>query len=84
MAAHHIPIHHVTFRYSELNDTHSIYDHLVAASSDHDRMIQWSVWVAVASLVALFVATVIISILCHTKTRNSSFNLYLVFLMVRT
>jgi hypothetical protein len=75
-------MHHVTFRYSELNETNSKYDHLVAAGPDSDRMLQWSVWVVVTSAVAIFVASVLTSMLCNKQTRQSGFNLYLVFLMV--
>lgn len=82
MANESSKIHHVTYRYSELNETNSIFDYLVAAGSDSDRMLQWSVWVVVTSIVALFVASVLLSILCNSKTRKSGFNLYLVFLMV--
>ncbi|GAX26780.1 hypothetical protein FisN_9Lh045 [Fistulifera solaris] len=59
-----------------------MYDHLVAAGPDSDRMLQWSVWVMVASGVAIFVASVLMSMLCNKRIRKSGFNLYLVFLMI--
>ena len=69
-------------RYSELNENSTRYDYLVAAPSDDDLVKMWTTTGSVSVFVTIFVAVVFTSVLLSKKTRQLSFNLYLVGLMI--
>ena len=67
----------------ELNETTSTrWDYLVAAPSDDQLTVMWSIWAVVFGTIALF-TSMIVSVICLSKrVRQSSFNCYLVFLFL--
>lgn len=67
-------------RRSDLNATSSRYDSLLAMPSEQQQFIMWTTWAVLALVVATFVGIVCLSVLCSSKARGRSFNLYLVFL----
>jgi hypothetical protein len=79
-----MPMNIPQFRRSESDDSPaaSRYAHLVAGVSDKESRIMWIAWFVITMLVAIFVLIVFLSVLVNRKVRKSSFNQYLLFLMV--
>lgn len=75
-------IHQLRFRESDLNETNTRYDNIVAGGSDQERFIQWTVYATIALLAATVALLVLMAILRKTNVRRQSFNLFLVFLIV--
>lgn len=76
------PLNVPPLRTWDLNENSTRYDHIVAAPSDEALVRMWAIWSALTFLVSVFVLIVFLGILSDTKARRSSFNLYLIFLMV--
>lgn len=76
------PVNMAPLRVWELDENATRYEKVVAAPSDEDRMIMWSLWGSVASFSVIPVFIVFMGILSSGKTRSSSFNQYLLFLML--
>ena len=65
-----------------LTDDSTRYDRLVAANSDADLVLSWSLWAGIAGVVGIFVILVFLSILRSRRARSNPFNMYLVYLMI--
>ena len=77
-----VPLGQPPLRQWELDSSSTRYDKLVAAPSDHDLRLIWSMWVGIQGVLSIFVATVFVSILRSKQARRNPFNVYLVYLMV--
>ena len=66
----------------DLDSNSTRYERIVAAPSDHDLRIMWSIWAGVTFLVALFTLSIFVSILSSRKVRRNEFNNYLIYLMI--
>jgi hypothetical protein len=78
-----VPLGQPIYRWSDMNDESEYWDYYVAAPDDQETLVQmWWGLGAVSLAAAVFVLTVMSSILLSPKARASSFNMYLVYLMV--
>jgi hypothetical protein len=79
-----MPMNISQFQLSESDDSPaaSRYANMVAAVSDKESHIMWISWFVISISVAIFVLIVFISVLVNRKVRKSSFNQYLLFLML--
>mmetsp|Transcript_30683 Transcript_30683/g.53028 ORF Transcript_30683/g.53028 Transcript_30683/m.53028 type:complete len:391 (+) Transcript_30683:1-1173(+) len=74
---------HIPRRTEDLNKGGSTrYDHLVAAPSDEQLVLIWSVWASIAFAVGILSFIVFLGILSSKRTCHQPFNLYLVYLMI--
>lgn len=62
------------------NSTH--YEKQVAAPSNEDMVTMWTTWYIIFYILAICTTSVFIALVCTRKVRQSSFNLFLIYLMV--
>ena len=66
----------------ELNENSTRYDQIVAAPSDSDLVIMWSLWAGISFVVSAFVFVVLLSIVRSKRVRKNPFNMYLIYVMI--
>ena len=71
-----------TFRHWELDENATRYDRLASGPSDAQLVKYWFSWTGISFAVGFFSFLVFLSILLSPRARKSSFNLYLLYLMV--
>jgi hypothetical protein len=66
----------------ELTSNSTRYDQSVAAPSDEEMHVMWSMWSAIFFLYSTVVVTVFLGVIFSRRVRENSFNVYLVYLML--
>ena len=67
-------------RYDDLDSNSTFVERTVAAPSDKELLIMWSVEVAVLTFTTTFIMIVFASIALSKKARKTPFNVYILFL----
>ena len=75
-------VHHVRYRYSDMNSTNTRFDKILAAGSQRARIMTWWFYAVISMMVSAFVLVLLLSILVKRKVRSNPFNLFLVFLII--
>lgn len=66
----------------ELDENSTHYEKQVAAPTNEDMVTMWTAWYIIFYLLAICTTSVFIALVCTRKIRQSSFNLFLIYLMV--
>lgn len=76
------PIHVPPLHTWDLNENSTRYDYVVAAPSDEDRVLMWSLWAAIAFASIVVILVVLGGLLSNSRVRNNPFNQFLIFLLL--
>ena len=69
-------------RESDLDDTSTFFDIILAAPSDDKLVIYWAMWAFLALACAVLVLVFMLALMCSPpETRKQAFNMYVMFLM---
>lgn len=66
----------------ELTDSSNRYDKSLAAPSDDELQVYWSIWAGVAWVAGIFTLVVFLGVISSREARKHSFNVYLIGLMI--
>lgn len=77
-----VPLNVPPLRQWQLNSSSTYYDHMVAAPSDEALFFMWLFWAILTAFVTVITMIVFLGILSNQRARKTSFNIYLIFLMI--
>lgn len=76
-----VPLGRPVLRQWELTAESSKYEKSIAAPSDHDLVLMWTIWGTLLSILSLILLVIFLAVMSSKKARRNSFNLYLLFMI---